>query len=292
MFVKKCLSLNLIPFWDIQTDWQSRVLAHWLFIYQDGTHSTPGMFVSNQFWTDWLVSHREPTCLPARFSFNSWLQVKMAISHTGRLGSQSDQFSGSQETSASLSLSLSLSLSVSLSLFLCLPLSNHLFGACGRASRNGELWLVPLCSNHSLQRVSCFSLSRWQRRGKWSPTPPRLNSCTSDPGETDISRHLHCPRSSLAAHAELFFYIKMEENFTKNIIIGRSQTQSSAFTQRYVVWWLLSASALPATSIIFMHLQLQNNILIASLLPQYWWTLWALTDKLIMYKKIDLWRLC
>lgn len=105
-------------------------------------------------------------------------------------------------------------LSLSLSLFLCLSLSNHLFGACGRASRNGELWLVPLRSNHSLQRVSCFSLSRWQRGGKWSPTPPRLNSCTSDPDETDISLHLHCPRSSLAAHAEPFF-IKKEEKFTK-----------------------------------------------------------------------------
>lgn len=41
----------------------------------------------------------------------------MAVSHTGRLGSQSDQFSGSQETSASLSLSLSVSLPLSLQPF-------------------------------------------------------------------------------------------------------------------------------------------------------------------------------
>ena len=127
------------------------------------------------------------------FSFNFWPRVKMAALHTGRLGSQSDQFSGSQETSASLSLPL------------CLSLSDHLFGACGRANRNGGLCLILLRFNHSLQRVSCFSLSRWQRGGKWSSTPPRQNSCTSDPDETDISLHLHCPSSSLAAHAELFY---------------------------------------------------------------------------------------
>lgn len=220
-FLTSCLSRNIsthITFWESQTDWQRwRVLAHGLFICQEKYVQIPlGMLsVSGQFWKGWLVSHREPTCLPARFSFNFWPWVKMAASHTGRLGSQSDQFSGSQETSASLSLSL------------CLSLSNHLFGACGRGSRNGELCLVLLRFNHSLQRVSCFSLSRWQRGGKWSSTPPRLNSCTSDPDETDISLHLHCPSSSLAAHAELF--IKKEQNFTKNII-GRSQTQSSAFS--------------------------------------------------------------
>ena len=148
-------------------------------------------YLQYQFWKDWLVSHRAPTCLPPRFSFNSWPRVKMAASHTGSLGSQSDQFSGSQETSASLSLSAAL--------------SKHLFGACGRGNRNGELRLVLLRFNHSLQRVSCFSLSRWQRGGKWSSTLPRLNSCTSDPDETDISLHLHCPSSSLAAHAGLFY---------------------------------------------------------------------------------------
>lgn len=168
---------------------RGRVYTHGLF---RDIQIPPEMWsVSGQFWKDWLVSHRAPTCLPPRFSFNSWPRVKMAASHTGSLGSQSDQFSGSQETSASLSLSASL--------------SNHLFGACGRGNRNGELRLVLLRFNHSLQRVSCFSLSRWQRGGKWSSTLPRLNSCTSDPDETDISLHLHCPSSSLAAHAELFY---------------------------------------------------------------------------------------
>lgn len=107
---------------------------------------------------DWLISHREPTCPPPRLSFNSWPRVKMAASHAGRLGSQSDQFSGSQETSASLSPPLSLPASLSL--------SNHLFGACGQCNRDGELRLILLRFNHSLQRVSCFSLSPDGREGE------------------------------------------------------------------------------------------------------------------------------
>lgn len=38
------------------------------------------------------------------------------------------------------------------------PLSDHLFGACGRGNRNGELLLILLCFNHSLQRLSCSFL--------------------------------------------------------------------------------------------------------------------------------------
>ena len=53
--------------------------------------------------------------------------------------------------------------------------------------------------------------------GKWSSTPPRLNSCTSDPDETDISLHLRCTRPSLAAHAEVFF-IKKRAEFHKKIL--------------------------------------------------------------------------
>ncbi len=121
-FLTSCLWRNIsthISFWQIQTDWQCwRVLAHGLFICQEKYVQIPPGFlsVSGQFWKDWLVSHREPTCPPARFSFNFWPWVKMAASHTGRLGSQSDQFSGPRETSASLPLCLSSSLSLTVCL--------------------------------------------------------------------------------------------------------------------------------------------------------------------------------
>lgn len=83
---------------------------------------------------------------------------------------------------------------------------SHLFGACGRPSRNGELRLILLRFNHLLQRVSCFSPSSpgvcvgeegWWRE-KWSSTPPpHLSGRASEAGEMDISRHLHCPASVL-----------------------------------------------------------------------------------------------
>lgn len=137
------------------------------------------------------MSHREATRLTPCLSFNLWPHIKMAASHTGRLGSQSDQFSGSQETSASLSLTLSLCLTI------CLE---HVDGVTEMASCASSC--CALITRFKGSRVS-LSRSRWQRGGEGSSAPPWLNSCTSDPYETDVSPHLHCPSSTLAARVEL-----------------------------------------------------------------------------------------
>lgn len=108
--------------------------------------------MSGRSWEDWPALHRRQTCRPACCSFNFWLHVKMAASHTGR-----------QEVNLTNLVGLN---SDSLSL------SNHLFRACGQGKRNGELCLILLRFNHSLQRVSCFAPSLWQRGGKWISTLP------------------------------------------------------------------------------------------------------------------------
>lgn len=135
---------------------------------------------SGQCWKDWLVLHWQPTCLPAHFSFKFWPRVKMAASHTGRLEVNLTSLLGHRRL-----------------LLFSLCLSSHLFGACGRGKRNGELCLVLLCCNHSLQRVLCFSPSRWQTRGKMKPHLARI-SARQIQTRMISPPHLQCPSSSWA----------------------------------------------------------------------------------------------
>lgn len=167
LFMTRCLSRHNSSYVSLYE------LAQGLFIcqYKYTVISLRGLSVSGQFtewlWKERLVSHREPTCLPSHFSFNFWPWVKMAASHTDRLGSQFDQFSGSQETSASLSV-LMLSLAFSLSLAICLQ---HVDGVTEMASCASSC--CALITRFKGSRVSpSLSLSWWQRRRKWSSTPP------------------------------------------------------------------------------------------------------------------------
>jgi len=122
--------------------------------------------VPGQFWRDRLVSHGETTCHSPP-SFNVWSRVKMAASHSGSRESQSDQFSGSRDTSASLHLCTFVrSMWTGQREWRAAP---RLIPSMGWDAGEGEMKL-PL--HHG-----------------WIPARQTQT-------ETDIYRHLHRPRSS------------------------------------------------------------------------------------------------
>lgn len=97
---------------------------------------------------------------------------------------------------------------------------SHLFGACGRPSRNGELRLILLRFNHLLQRVSCFSPSSpgvcvWGvaegemklHSSSSSPQWPRIRS-RRDGYLPSPSLSCLCPNLPLQCwNAALFYYL-------------------------------------------------------------------------------------